>query len=137
MPFVRVSYFEHQYQSQQLESISKTIMSALIRHFNVPVDDHFHVFHAHKASEFFYSTNYMDIQRSDGLLYIQITLKSGRTVQQKTSFYAMLAERLSEVVGIRQEDVFVVLVGTEFEDWSFGNGAAQMLQPSSSIKEVQ
>ncbi|MGO4374252.1 tautomerase family protein [Paenibacillus sp. MCAF20] len=128
MSFIRVSYRENQYESKQLESISKTIMNSLIQHFHVPADDCFQVFHAHKSSEFVYDTNYLDIERSDGLLYIQITLKSGRTIQQKTSFYTLLAEQLSIVVGIRQEDVFVVLVGTEFEDWSFGNGQAQMLE---------
>lgn len=127
MPFIRVSYMEEKYDIRQLEQISKTIMRALIRYFNVPEDDYFQVFHAHRAGEFFYSKNYLNVERSDGLLYIQITLKSGRAEQQKTSFYAMLAEELSNTVNIRKEDVFVVLVDNEFDDWSFGNGIAQML----------
>lgn len=127
MPFIRISYMEERYDTCQLEQISKTIMCALNRHFNVPEDDYFQVFHVHKAGEFFYSKNYLNVERSDGLLYIQITLKSGRTEQQKTSFYAMLAEELSNTVNIRREDVFVVLVDNEFDDWSFGNGIAQML----------
>jgi len=127
MPFIRVSYMEEQYDTRLLEQISKTIMCALIKHFNVPEDDYFQVFHAHRAGEFFYSKNYLNVERSDGLLYIHITLKSGRTEQQKTSFYAMLAEELSNTVSIRKEDVFVVLVDNEFDDWSFGNGIAQML----------
>lgn len=127
MPFIRVSYMEEQYDTRQLEQISKTIMCALIIHFNVPEDDYFQVFHAHRAGEFFYSKNYLYVERGDGLLYIQITLKSGRSEQQKTSFYAMLAEELSNTVSIRKEDVFVVLVDNEFDDWSFGNGIAQML----------
>ncbi|NEZ44791.1 tautomerase family protein [Paenibacillus alvei] len=127
MPFIRVSYMEGQYDTCQLEQISKTIMYALIKHFNVPEDDCFQVFHAHRAGEFFYSKNYLNVERSEGLLYIQITLKSGRTEQQKTGFYAMLAKELSNTVNIRKEDVFVVLVDNEFDDWSFGNGIAQML----------
>lgn len=127
MPFIRVSYMEEQYDTRQLEQISKTIMCALMRHFNVPEDDYFQVFHAHRAGEFFYSKDYLNIERSDGLLYIQITLKSRRSEQQKISFYAMLAEGLSNTVSIRKEDVFIVLVDNEFDDWSFGNGIAQML----------
>lgn len=128
MPFIRVSYMEQQYEVGQLERISKVIMNNLIQHFHVPEDDFFQVFHAHKAGEFFYSPNYLNIERSHGLLYIQITLKSGRTTEQKTSFYQALADQLARTMPMRIEDVFIVLVDTEFEDWSFGNGIAQMLQ---------
>ncbi|WP_138753960.1 tautomerase family protein [Paenibacillus sinopodophylli] len=128
MPFVRVSYLEHVYEDRQLEAISRSIMSALVQHFNVPEDDLFQVFHAHKAGQYFYSKHYLNIERSDALLFIQITLKSGRTTRQKTSFYEALAEQLSKTLLMRKEDVFIVLVDTEFEDWSFGNGLAQMVQ---------
>lgn len=37
-------------------------------------------------------------------------------------------------LNIRKEDIFIVLVDTEFEDWSFGNGVGQMLQPP--VREV-
>ncbi len=53
MPFIRVSYRENHYDTKQLSIISETIMKALVQHFNVPEDDYFQVFHAHKASEFF------------------------------------------------------------------------------------
>lgn len=128
MPFVRVSYLENKYDDQQLPIISREIMNALREHFNVPQDDFFQVFHAHKASEFYYSPSYLNIERTDGLLYIQITLKSGRSQEQKRGFYSKLAETLSSTLGIRKEDVFVVLVDTEFEDWTFGNGIAQMIE---------
>ncbi|WP_438497546.1 tautomerase family protein [Paenibacillus sp. IHBB 3054] len=128
MPFVRVSYLENKYDAEQLPIISRDIMSALVEHFNVPEDDFFQVFHAHKASEFYYSPNYLNIERTDGLLFIQITLKSGRSTEQKKSFYSKLAQLLSNTLHIRKEDVFVVLVDTEFEDWTFGNGIAQMIE---------
>ncbi|NHN31513.1 tautomerase family protein [Paenibacillus agricola] len=128
MPFVRVSYLENQYESEQLTQISRVVMQVLIQHFDVPEDDCFQVFHSHKASEFVYSRNYLNIERSDGLIYFQITLKSGRSTEKKTSFYSKLAELLSNELKIRKEDVFVMLIETEFEDWTFGNGEAQMLQ---------
>jgi phenylpyruvate tautomerase PptA (4-oxalocrotonate tautomerase family) len=128
MPFIRVSYMENQFEARQLERISQTIMNELVQHFNVPADDFFQVFHSHRPQEFYYSRTYLDVERSDGLLYIQITLKSGRTVKQKTSFYEALAEHLSKAIPMRKEDVFIVLVDTEYEDWSFGNGIAQMLR---------
>lgn len=128
MPFIRVSYSEHQYDSHKLGQISRIIGSALVEYFNVPKDDMFQVFHSHKEGEFYYSPSYLGVKRSDGLLYIQITLKSGRTTTQKRGFYKALAKQLSTELPMRQEDVFVVLVDNEFEDWSFGDGEAQMLK---------
>ncbi|MFC5451295.1 tautomerase family protein [Paenibacillus aestuarii] len=133
MPFIRVSYMEKQYASHQLPLISQTIMEAIIKHFQVPEDDCFQVFHAHKREEFVYSKNYLNIERSDGVLFIQITCKSGRTTEQKTRLYETLATTLSKAVPMRQENVFVVLVENEFADWSFGNGAAQMLQSTEEV----
>ncbi|KAF6582095.1 tautomerase family protein [Paenibacillus sp. EKM211P] len=127
MPFVRVGYMEQQYTEQELPGISRCIMNALIEHFQVPPKDYFQAFHAHKQNEFYYSSDYLNISRTDKLLYIQITMGSGRTTEQKKSFYQRLAELISIKCKIRPEDVFVTLVETELEDWSFGNGLAQMI----------
>ncbi|MGO4496387.1 tautomerase family protein [Paenibacillus sp. 2RAB27] len=108
--------------------MSRIIGSALVEYFNVPEDDVFQVFHSHKEGDFYYSPSYLGVERSDGLLYFQITLKSGRTTSQKKGFYSELAEQLSNQLPMRKEDVFVVLMDNEFEDWSFGNGEAQMLK---------
>ncbi|MMZ64638.1 Tautomerase enzyme [compost metagenome] len=102
-------------------------MNALIEHFQVPEKDYFQVFHAHKQSEFYFSPDYLNVSRTDKLLYIQITMGSGRSTEQKKRFYQILAELLSIECEIRPEDVFVTLVETELEDWSFGNGLAQMI----------
>lgn len=83
MPFVRVGYMEDQYTEKELPLISRCILDALIEHFQVPEKDYFQVFHAHKQSEFYYSPDYLDIPRTDKLLYIQITMGLGRTTEQK------------------------------------------------------
>ncbi len=83
MPFVRVGYMEDQYTEKGLPGISRSIMNALIEHFQVPAKDYFQVFHAHKQSEFYYSPDYLQVPRTDKLLYIQITLGSGRSTEQK------------------------------------------------------
>lgn len=127
MPFVRIGYMEQQYTEQELPCISYCILKALIEHFQVPEKDYFQVFHAHKQSEFYYSPDYLNVPRTDKLLYIQITMGSGRTTEQKKSFYHRLAELLSTECKIGSNDVFVTLVETEFENWSFGNGLAQMI----------
>jgi 4-oxalocrotonate tautomerase len=56
---------------------------------------------------------------------IQITLASGRTVELKKALFKTIAEFLAKEQGFRKEDVFINLVETSRENWSFGNGIAQ------------
>lgn len=135
MPFIRVGYMEQQYDDAQLQRMSQVMMEALVDHFDVPTDDCFQVFHAHGKGEFYYSPDYLNVSRSDGLVFIYITCKSGRTVRQKTGLYRQLAHQLSKMVPMRQEDVFIIINENEFADWSFGNGIAQMLPVSEEVSE--
>jgi 4-oxalocrotonate tautomerase len=46
-------------------------------------------------------------------------------MEVRKSLFKRLADLLHEEAGIRREDVFVNLVETAKENWSFGNGIAQ------------
>jgi phenylpyruvate tautomerase PptA (4-oxalocrotonate tautomerase family) len=119
---------EGKHGEERLLAAGRCILTALIEAFHIPEDDCFQVFHGHKRHEFVYSPSYLGVLRSDELLYIQITAKSGRTEEQKRRLYDRLAALLHERCGLRKEDVFVQLLETEFADWSFGLGEAQMLR---------
>ena len=54
---------------------------------NVPAADRFQIITEHAADDFIYDPNYLDVQRSDDLVFIQISLSAGRTVEQKRAFY--------------------------------------------------
>jgi 4-oxalocrotonate tautomerase len=55
-------------------------------------------------------------------------LREGRTVEQKQGFYKKVAEDLNNRIGVRPEDVFVSLVSTAADEWSFGNGVASLVK---------
>jgi 4-oxalocrotonate tautomerase len=54
---------------------------------------------------------------------VQIHLSTGRSVAQKKALFAAITGNLS-AAGVRPDDVFVNLVETARENWSFGNGIA-------------
>lgn len=128
MPFVRVSYMENEHDKESLSLMSNTILKALMKEFSIPEKDCFQVYHSHKKEEFIYDPTYLlRNDRSNSLLYIQITCGPGRTQQQKQSLYKELANQLHSQINIPKEDIFVVLVETSLENWSFGDGLAQMI----------
>ncbi|WP_299715712.1 tautomerase family protein [Tardiphaga sp.] len=43
----------------------------------------------------------------------------------KKLFYRKIADELHEKLGVRREDVWINLIDSAREDWSFGNGDMQ------------
>lgn len=80
---------------------------------------------ASATGDLIYDPAYLGIARTDGVVFIQITLNAGRTVEMKKKLYARIAELLAEKPGVRKEDVLINLVEVPKENWSFGNGDAQ------------
>ena len=57
---------------------------------------------------------------------MQVFLNAGRDAAIKRRFYAALADGLHEAIGLRREDLVINLAEVKPEDWSFGNGEAQL-----------
>lgn len=124
MPLVQI----HLMQGRPAEfrrNVGEIVYRTMVDTINVPPKDNFHIVTEHDQNSLVYDPAYLDIQRTDGIVIIQITLNEGRTVELKKAFYKKLADRLHEELGVRREDVFISLVEVRKENWSFGNGVAQ------------
>jgi 4-oxalocrotonate tautomerase len=124
MPLVRLSLHagqSHQYKTQ----LSDCVHRAMVETMKVPPDDRFQVITEHDSSALVYDPEYLGIHRTDNIVFIQITLNAGRTLEVKKAFYARVAALLKEELGMRTEDVLINLVEVPKENWSFGNGEAQ------------
>ncbi len=107
------------------QAIFDTLYRAMRETFNVPEDDQFMTITEHDAANFRYSPTYLQVARSDDLVFIQITANNTRSLEQKKALYKRVTELLGESPGIRPEDVFINLVEVAKENWSFGHGLAQ------------
>jgi phenylpyruvate tautomerase PptA (4-oxalocrotonate tautomerase family) len=123
MPLVRIDV-RHGKSPEYRRQIGEMVYRAMRETINVPEHDHFQVIADHPAEGLLYDPTYLGINRTDGIVFIQITLNTGRTLEQKKALYARIAELLAKKPGIRPEDVLINLVECAKEDWSFGNGIA-------------
>jgi phenylpyruvate tautomerase PptA (4-oxalocrotonate tautomerase family) len=123
MPLVRIELRKGR-TAEQRRAISEAVHSAMVESINVPPLDRFQLLTEHEAAGFVYDKSYLDIERTDGLVMIQITLNAGRTLEARQALYKNVADKLSKL-GVRPQDVLVNLVETQKENWSFGNGIAQ------------
>ena len=124
MPLVRISLMKGK-QKGFGKKVGAVVYRTMVDTINVPAKDNFQVITEHDKNSLIYDPSYLDVQRTDGVILIQITLNEGRTVELKKAFYKTLAERLNKELGVRMEDVFISLVEVKKENWSFGNGIAQ------------
>jgi 4-oxalocrotonate tautomerase len=124
MPLVRVSMRRGKPATYR-KAILEGLYQAMRETFNVPEGDRFMILTEHDQDDFVYDPDYLGIQRSDALVYIQITANNTRTTAQKRELYRRIATKLTANPGLRPEDIFINLVEVLPENWSFGNGEAQ------------
>lgn len=124
MPLVRIDLRRGK-SPAYIAALRNSIYAAMRESFSVPENDRFILVSQRDAEEFDYDPNYLDIARSDDLVIVQIACNNTRTVEQKQAFYRSVAQKLAADPGVRPEDVFINLLETAKENWSFGNGIAQ------------
>ncbi|MEI6545007.1 MAG: tautomerase family protein [Methylococcales bacterium] len=124
MPLVRISLMKGK-TDEFRQKVGEVVYQAMVDTINVPAKDNFQIITEHDSHSLIYDSTYLDIQRTDGIIVIQITLNEGRTLALKKLLYLTIAEQLHKGLDIRREDVLINLVEVKKENWSFGNGIAQ------------
>ena len=124
MPLVRISLRTGKPEEYR-RAIGKGVYRALLEAADVPPGDEFQIISEHDRSGLIYDPSYLDIERDDDVVFIQITLNSGRSAAVKQALYARIAEFVSADPGIRKQNILVSLIEVPKENWSFGNGEAQ------------
>jgi phenylpyruvate tautomerase PptA (4-oxalocrotonate tautomerase family) len=124
MPLVRISLREGKPPAYR-RAVADSVHDAMVATIGIPAADRFQVVTEHAADGLIYDPDYLGVHRTDEVVFIQISMSTGRTVDIKKALYARIAENLAKSPGLRKEDVFVNLVEVAKENWSFGNGEAQ------------
>jgi len=124
MPLVRISLRKGKSPTYR-KKIADNVYLALRETFDVPEEDRFVMVDEYESDNFFFSTSYLGISRSDDLVIIQLTVSNTRTLEKKKALFKRMAERLQAEPGLKADDIFINLVQVGIEDWSFGRGIAQ------------
>lgn len=126
MPLVRID-LRGGTSVQYRKAIGEGVHQAMVEALAIPPDDHFQVLTEHPPEGLVYDPQYLGVQRSDKVVFVQITLSAGRRPQQKRKLFKRIVELLSASPGLRPEDVVINLVEVVWENWSFGNGDAHYM----------
>lgn len=127
MPLARIDLIKGKSAAYR-RTIGDVVYKAMVEVLKAPENDRFQVIAEHDPADLIYDPSFFGIERSPDIVFIQLALAEGRTLEQKRGFYRQVADALHERLGMRQEDVFISLVGTGRDDWSFGNGQSSLVQ---------
>jgi 4-oxalocrotonate tautomerase len=124
MPFVRIDLARGR-SAQERKRLGEIVYAAMRATINVPENDKFQIITEHAPDALNFAESYLGSQFGDGIIFIQITLNSGRTLERKKALYKKIVDDLGAQLQVRPDDVFINLVETAKENWSFGRGIAQ------------
>jgi len=124
VPLVRISLMKGR-PAGFGDKVGQIVYEAMRETIDVPDGDRFQIVTEHDRAGLIYDSHYLGIERSDGIVVIQMTITEGRSLEKKKALYKRIAERLNSELAIRIQDVFVNVVEVKKENWSFGNGVAQ------------
>lgn len=122
MPLVRID-IARSASPQVARAIGDVVYDDMTSVANVPANDRFQIVTRHDDDELVYPPDgYLGVNYSPGIVFIQVTSNSGRSIEVKKAFYRAVASGIAHKAGIRIQDVWISLVDVARQDWSFGNG---------------
>jgi 4-oxalocrotonate tautomerase len=124
MPLVRI-ILSQQTTAADMAAVSRAVHNALVATFNVPEPDRFQAIHQHSPEALICSPEFLGVQHSQHVVFVQISCSPGRSLDMKKALYAKIATDIALSSSFKAEDVIINLLETSRENWSFGLGVAQ------------
>lgn len=128
MPLIQIRLVKGK-PAKYIKAVGDGIHTALMTSWGIPKNDRFQLVTEYKKAHFHFDNTIWGVKRSDDLIAIYITSIS-RPAAKKKKLYAELVKVLGKNLKVRKEDIFVTIVTVGKEDWSFGNGIAQLTDSS-------
>jgi phenylpyruvate tautomerase PptA (4-oxalocrotonate tautomerase family) len=124
MPLVEIFVSERRPRAER-RKLADAVHLALVEALAIPADDRFQLVRALDEDDYIADPTYLGVSRTRDFLVVRVTLRRGRSLDKKRALYRGIADGAARAVGLRPEDVFIVLNENEASDWSFGAGVAQ------------
>jgi 4-oxalocrotonate tautomerase len=124
MPLVRIDLMQGK-SADYRKTLGEIVYQAMRDTINVPDADKFQIITEHPPEGLNFAESYLGNRYSGDIIFIQITLSVGRSVEMKKALYKRIVDEIVAQLRARPDDVFINLVEVVKENWSFGGGIAQ------------
>ncbi len=131
MPLIRIDALRA--DNDRLDALGRAVHDAMVETIGIPPNDRFQILVSQNGTR---STlrygDFLGPHRDDDIVYVVITMRSGRTFEQKQALYRRIAELAHEYAGTEPRNMFITVTENESIDWSFGDGVAQYAVSSNA-----
>jgi phenylpyruvate tautomerase PptA (4-oxalocrotonate tautomerase family) len=107
-------------------SIGDGLHRALVAEYDVPEHDRFQIVHQHEPYELIFDPTYLAGPRTEDFVLVAVTAGRARTTEMREAFFKRAAEELQRNPGLDPKNLMIVINTTQPDEWSFGDGVAQM-----------
>jgi len=121
MPFARIDLVKGK-PAEYRATVADVVYKGIVEVLKAPEGDRFIVIGEHASENLIYDPNFLGMKRSPDFILIQVTSTVGNNKDSKLAFFRYIADKLTERLSVRPDDVMVNLVFVDRADWSFGRG---------------
>jgi phenylpyruvate tautomerase PptA (4-oxalocrotonate tautomerase family) len=121
MPTARIDMAKGK-SAEYRAKVAHIVYRGIVEQLEAPENDNYVVVHEHEPENFFWPKNFLKLDHTPDIIFIQVVTTVGAKVENKLAFFKKMAEELKEQVGLRREDTMINMIYIKKEDWSFGNG---------------
>ena len=121
MPTARIDLIKGKPKEYRAK-VAEIVYRGIVEQLGAPENDNYVVVQEHDAENFFWPRNFLGMDHTADLIFIQVVTTVGADVEHKKAFMKKMADELQGQVGLRREDTMINLIYIKKEDWSFGNG---------------
>jgi 4-oxalocrotonate tautomerase len=130
MAIARIDYCNERdtFPSQEFGQIAARVVNSVMAEvFSIPMNENYVVAQSHARQDLLHSPENVSPERLASIVFIQITLNSGRSAELKATFYDSLTAALGKALNVPPADVFINLVEVAKENWSFGRKSYELV----------
>lgn len=122
MPIVTITLIEGK-EPAFISALSQIVHTAMVETIQCPPATLYHIINEVKRDRLIFLREYKGLKRSDDVVILQITLKEGRTPEQKKMLYERISRDAHDQLGVRKENLWIILTDNKPEDWYFGSAS--------------
>jgi hypothetical protein len=137
MPIAKIHVLEGRYDERRLGNVSKAVQEALIGILKIPTEDFFQIIHVLPRNRFLHTTSFLGMKYSDDFIVLEVAFISGRPKETRLALLKELNARIVAGAGISPDDLMIQLSEAPGENFSFGQGLAQRVHLTGSLRAPQ
>jgi len=113
MPHARVDL--HETYRERLPELSDALLKGMVKGFDMPATDLFHIFRLHQKGELVFGTAYPEPNRED-IIFIEILASVGYGTAMKHRALVAIADEI-ESIGIPRDNLLLHVIEVPAGDW--------------------